>query len=73
MPGFNARRAVLEPCRQIYDMLFRDTCMYAWQVLLHNKQVYHMAKRTIELDVNTYLTIDPKVPPFCCSKLCAEG
>ena len=47
--------------------------MYAWQVLLHNKQVYHMAKRTIELDVNTYLTIDPKVPPFCCSKLCAEG
>lgn len=32
-------------------------------MLLHNKQVYHMGKRTIELDVNTYLTIDPKVQP----------
>ncbi len=31
------------------------------QVVLNNKQVYHLSKRTIELDVNTYITIDPKV------------
>ena len=31
------------------------------QVVLNNQQVYHTSKTTIDLDVNTYLTIDPKV------------
>lgn len=31
------------------------------QVLLNNRQVYHTVVKTIDLDVNTYLTIDPKV------------
>lgn len=31
------------------------------QVVLNNRQVYHLSKTTIDLDVNTYLTIDPKV------------
>lgn len=31
------------------------------QVLLNNRQVYHTSMKTIDLDVNTYLTIDPKV------------
>jgi hypothetical protein len=35
------------------------------QVVLNNKQVYHLSKSTIELDVNTYLTIDPKVRSPC--------
>ncbi|EIE22045.1 hypothetical protein COCSUDRAFT_56477 [Coccomyxa subellipsoidea C-169] len=30
------------------------------QVLLNNRQVYHTSLATIDLDVNTYLTIDPK-------------
>lgn len=35
------------------------------QVLLNNRQVYHTSMATIDLDVNTYLTIDPKVHPVC--------
>ncbi len=31
------------------------------QLLLNNRQVYHTSMKTIDLDVNTYLTIDPKV------------
>ncbi|CAL8461612.1 g1143 [Coccomyxa elongata] len=30
------------------------------QVLLNNRQVYHTSMKAIDLDVNTYLTIDPK-------------
>lgn len=30
-------------------------------MVLNNQQVYHTSKTTIDLDVNTYLTIDPKV------------
>ena len=29
--------------------------------MLNNQQVYHTSKTTIDLDVNTYLTIDSKV------------
>ena len=35
--------------------------IHTLQVVLNNQQVYHTSKTTIDLDVNTYLTIDPKV------------
>ena len=28
---------------------------------MNNRQVYHLSKTTVDLDVNTYITIDPKV------------
>ena len=35
--------------------------LFTLQVVLNNQQVYHRSSTTIDLDVNTYLTIDPKV------------
>ena len=39
------------------------------QVIVNNRQVYHLAKTSIDLDVNSYLTFDPKVNPLMISSL----
>ena len=42
-------------------------------MVLINKQVYHLSSRKIELDVNTYLTIDPKARPCHDSAVSQSG
>ena len=60
------RTAAASKCMPMYNWRSLDVG-YMLQVVLNNRQVYHMSKTTIDLDVNTYLTIDPKVRPcFMC-------